>query len=122
MPGPKAVPITLSEAERQGLEQLVKRHATAQQIAQRGRMVQSTTFVLLAADGSTNAAIARDVHMEVDSVRLSLEGTLASTLVEFASHSVGRPQQRRTLGRLTALGCARTHQRGSGLSEHGDGL
>lgn len=63
MPGPKAVPIVLSEAEQQGLDQLVKRHSTAQQIAKRGRIV------LLAAAGCANAQIATSLALDIDSVR-----------------------------------------------------
>ena len=48
MPGPKPPMIVLSAAERQGLEQLVARHSTRQQIALRARIV------LQAADGKNN--------------------------------------------------------------------
>ena len=38
MPGRKAAIVNLSEAERIGLEKLIKRHQTKQQIALRDRM------------------------------------------------------------------------------------
>jgi putative transposase len=63
MRGPKAVPLSLSEKEREELEKLVRRHSTAQQIAIRGRIV------LAAADGKGNTEIAREVGLGVDRVR-----------------------------------------------------
>jgi hypothetical protein len=39
MPGRQAPPLALSQAERQALQQVVKRHGTAQQIALRARIV-----------------------------------------------------------------------------------
>lgn len=53
MPGPKAELIELDDGERRELEKLVARHSTGQVKAQRGRIV------LQAADGKTNAEIAR---------------------------------------------------------------
>jgi transposase len=63
MRGPKAVPLSLSEEERRELEQLVRRHSTAQQIALRGRIV------LAAAAGKGKSEIAREVGLGVDRVR-----------------------------------------------------
>ena len=56
MPGPRAVPIVLSDDERQHLEK------TTRQLTAPQRLVQRSRIVLLAADGLSNAAIARDVH------------------------------------------------------------
>lgn len=64
MSGPKPIPIELSDAERQALRQLVRRHHVRQQIALRARIV------LAAAEGQSNAAIARTVHATLDTVRL----------------------------------------------------
>lgn len=64
MPGPKPPEIKLSDAERQGLEQLVRRHNTAQQIALRGRIILS------AAEGKNNAQIARELGIHMDTPRL----------------------------------------------------
>lgn len=64
MRGPKPPAVELSQAERDGLEQLVKRHGTAQQIAVRARIV------LAAGSGRNNAAIAREQGVTVDTVRL----------------------------------------------------
>jgi transposase len=64
MPGPKPPAVHLSEKERQGLEKLVRRHNTRQQIALRGRIV------LAAADGVSNSQIAREFGITVDTARL----------------------------------------------------
>ncbi len=64
MPGPKPAPLVLTEVERAGLEKLVKRHSTRQQIALRGRIV------LCAAAGKNNAEIVRELKVSLDAVRL----------------------------------------------------
>ena len=63
MRGPKPTAVNLSDKERQGLEQLIRRHSTPQQIALRGRIV------LAAADGKNNAHIARELGITVDTAR-----------------------------------------------------
>ena len=63
MRGPKPPVVNVTDRERQGLEQLVRRHSTSQQIALRGRIV------LAAADGKNNAQIAREFDVTVDTVR-----------------------------------------------------
>lgn len=62
--GPKPAKLTLSEEEQIRLETFVHRHSTPQQLAKRGRMV------LLAAQGKSNAEIARELGTNVDTVRL----------------------------------------------------
>jgi transposase len=64
MPGPKPPAVHLSDEERQGLEKLVTKHKTPQQIALRGRIV------LAAADGKRNAQIAREYSIAVETARL----------------------------------------------------
>jgi putative transposase len=64
MRGPKPTPIDLTDAERQGLEKLVKRHQTPQQIALRARMI------LAMGQGKNNAEIDRQMQVTVDTVRL----------------------------------------------------
>ena len=64
MPGPKAQVVNLSDAERQGLEKLIKRHQVGQQIALRARIV------LAAADGQSNQAIATRYKVTLDTARL----------------------------------------------------
>lgn len=64
MPGPKAPAVNMSEAEREGLEKLIKRHQVGQQIALRARIV------LKAADGQSNQAIATGYKVTLDTARL----------------------------------------------------
>jgi putative transposase len=64
MPGPKPVPIELSDKVRHDLEKLVGRHITGQQKAQRARII------LKAAEGKNNADIARELNQSIDMVRL----------------------------------------------------
>ena len=64
MRGPKPPMIVLTDAERQALGDLVRRHSTAQQIALRARVV------LAAAEGKNNAQVARQLGVSIDMVRL----------------------------------------------------
>jgi len=64
MPIPKAQVVILSEAERQGLEKLTKRHQVGQQIALRARIV------LAAAEGLKNKEIVVKYGVTADTVRL----------------------------------------------------
>jgi putative transposase len=64
MPIPKAQIVNLSDAERQGLEKLIKRHQVGQQIALRARIV------LAAAEGQKNKEIAQAYNVTLDTVRL----------------------------------------------------
>ena len=64
MRGPKPPIIELTNAERQALDGLVRRHSTAQQVALRARIV------LAAAEGKNNAQIARQLDVSIDMVRL----------------------------------------------------
>lgn len=64
MPIPKAKEVKLSDAERQGLEKLTKRHQVGQQIALRARIV------LAAADGQKNKEIVQKYQVTADTVRL----------------------------------------------------
>jgi putative transposase len=63
MPGPKPPVLSLTDEERQGLEKLTKRHSAPQQLVLRARIV-------LAADGGkNNSQIAKDLDIEVKTVR-----------------------------------------------------
>jgi putative transposase len=64
MPVPKAQVVNLSEAEREGLEKLIKRHQVGQQIALRARII------LAAARGQKNTEIAQAYDVTLDTVRL----------------------------------------------------
>lgn len=60
----RATKVVLSEKEQEGLVQITKRHRSEQQQAQRARII------LAAAQGHSNAQIARDLSVNVDTVRL----------------------------------------------------
>ena len=64
MRGPKPPRIELTDAERQVLEELVRRHSTPQQIALRAQIILAT------AKGYNNAQIARQLSVSIDMVRL----------------------------------------------------
>jgi putative transposase len=64
MRGPKPTPIHLSDEERQGLEKLIRRHTTGQQMALRGRII------LAAAEEQPNVHIAKELGVTLDMVRL----------------------------------------------------
>jgi len=64
MRGPKPPRIELTNAERCVLDELVRRHSTAQQIALRARIIMA------AAEGHNNARIARDLSISITMVRL----------------------------------------------------
>jgi putative transposase len=63
MRGPNPPSIKLSEAERQALEALTRRHSTPQQLAFRARIV------LACADGLNNAQVGRQLDTNVNTVR-----------------------------------------------------
>ncbi len=60
----RATTVVLSEKEHEGLIQITKRHRSEQQVVLRARMV------LAAAQGHSNAQIARELSVNVDTVRL----------------------------------------------------
>lgn len=60
----RATPVTLSEREQEELVQITKRHRSQQQEVLRARII------LAAAQGHTNAQIAREMAVNVDTVRL----------------------------------------------------
>lgn len=64
MRGPKPPTVELTDAERQALNELLRRHNTPQQIALRARIV------LVAGEGQNNAQIARHLGVSIDMVRL----------------------------------------------------
>jgi putative transposase len=64
MPNPKPIPVKLTDAERQGLRKLVKRHTVGQQVALRGRIV------LAADEGKNNTQIAKEQGTTLSTVRL----------------------------------------------------
>jgi transposase len=78
----RATPLTLTADERQGLETLVRRHSTPQQVATRARIV------LAAAAGRPLVQIAHDVGLSRESVRLWRDRWLALQDIPLADLSV----------------------------------
>jgi putative transposase len=60
----RATAVVLNEKEHEGLLQITKRHRSEQQVVLRARIV------LAAAQGQSNVQIARDLRINVDTVRL----------------------------------------------------
>ena len=63
MPGPRAVAVNLTDEEKSGLRQLIRRHHVRQQIAKRARIV------LAAGEGQSNSQIKREQKLSIDMVR-----------------------------------------------------
>lgn len=82
MPGPKPVQVNLTEAERQGLEKLIHRYSTPQQIALRARVVW------LAAAGKNHAEIAQALNVSIDMARLWRQRWLVLQPVSLADLSI----------------------------------
>ncbi len=82
MKGPKPPAVNLSEAERQGLEKLVKAHSTSQQIALRARII------LTASQGLNNEQVGRALHVGVDMVRHWRQRWLAGQAIPLRELSV----------------------------------
>lgn len=82
MRGPTPTAIELTEAERQGLEGLLRRHSTPQQVALRARIV------LAAAAGRNNTQIARDLAVDTETARLWRGRWLGLQAADLAALSV----------------------------------
>jgi len=82
MPGPKPPEVHLTDEARQGLEKLVKRHSAQQQIALRGRII------LAAAEGKSNAPVARGLGIGVETARLWRNRWLALEPIPLADLSI----------------------------------
>jgi DNA-binding CsgD family transcriptional regulator len=115
--GPKPAELTLSQEEQTRLEALVHRHSTPQQLAKRGRMV------LGAAEGKSNAEIARELKGSRDTVRSWRGRWLSLQAVPFTELSVaerltdaprpGKPSQITAEQRclMVALACEQPKER-----------
>ncbi len=115
--------VELTTQERQGLERLVSRHSTAQQLALRGRII------LQAGAGLNNSQIANEVGLSVQTVRLwrnrwvglqavrledlSLEERLRDALRPGAPARI-TPEQ---VCQIMALACEAPSQRGRPISQ-----
>ncbi len=111
MPGPQALEIELSATEGEELEQLVRRHSTAQQQALRARIV------LGAAAGKSNSQIAREEGVNLATVRMWRSRWKGLQVIALADLSVaerledaprsGRPPEMtpEQVCQISALGC-----------------
>ncbi len=123
MRGPKPVAIELTTAERQGVEALLRRHSTPQQLVLRARIV------LVAAAGRNNAQIARDLAVDVGTVRLWRGRWLGLQAVGLAELSVEErltdaPRSGKPAGitaeqtcQIVALACAAPSAAGRRISQ-----
>ena len=123
MPGLKPSRVDLTEAEQQGLTQLIHRHSTRQQIALRARVV------LQAAAGKNNAEIAQSLSISIDLVRrwrrrwLTLQPMALTDLsVEERLEDLPRPGVPPRLSadqicRMEALACEKPEKSGRPISQ-----
>ncbi len=123
MPGPPAPPVDLTAEERHGLDSLVRRHTTPQQVGVRARII------LLAAEGLSNCQIARHRGVDVDTVRLWRQRWLGFQGVALADLSVddrlrdvprlGRPAHITAdqVCQIVALACEAPSQSGRPISQ-----
>jgi len=122
MRGPKPPAVNLSDAERRGLEELVRRHTAPQHLAKRAQVV------LWAADGANNAQIGRRVGLDVDSVRMWRGRWLDQATLPLADRSLtdrlrdaprpGCPSRltAEQVCQIVALACAAPQETGRPLS------
>jgi len=82
MRGPQPLAVALSEAERRDLEALVRQHRAPQQLAVRARII------LAAGAGQNNSQIARQVGVDIATVRLWRTRWLGLAAVPAADLSV----------------------------------
>jgi transposase len=125
MAGPRPPEVELTTEERRGLEGLIRRHKTGQQLAERARIV------LRAADGLNNSEIARELALEPDTVRLwrrrwlSWSG-VALTEVPVAARLADAPRSGtparitpEQVARIVALACEAPGEAGRPISQWG---
>ena len=123
MAGPKPPAVNLSEAERQGLEKLVKAHSTPQQIVLRARII------LMAGQGLNNEQVGRQLHVGVDMVRYWRQRWLAGQVIPLSELSMeerlcdlpraGKPSaiSADQLCQITALACEKPEQSARPISQ-----
>jgi putative transposase len=83
----QATKVILSEKEQEGLVQITKRHRSEHQQAQRARLI------LAAAQGNSNAQIARELHIHVDTLRLWRDRWVGLQGIDLDTLSVGERLQ-----------------------------
>jgi transposase len=123
MPGLKPPVIELTPAESKGLEQLIDRHSTRQQIALRARIV------VQAAAGQNNAEVARALGISLDAARMWRQRWLSFKPIALADLSVeerledlprpGAPAQLTAdqLCRMEQLVCEKPEKAGRPISQ-----
>src|SRR6266567_2492059 len=77
----RATQVILSEREQEALVQITRRHRSEQQQAQRARMIEAS------AQGDSNAQIARELDVNVDTVRLWRDRWVGLQGIELATRS-----------------------------------
>ncbi len=123
MRGPQPQVLALADAERRGLETLLRRHGAPQQLVLRARIV------LAAAAGRNNAAIARQLGVDVETARrwrgrwlgLHAVGPAELTVEERLTDA---PRSGKPAGitaeqqcRIVALACAAPRESGRPISQ-----
>jgi putative transposase len=83
----RATKVELSEKEQKELTQISKRHRSEQQMARRARMV------LAAAQGQSNAQIARELEVNVDTVRLWRDRWVGLQVIDLETLSIAERLQ-----------------------------
>ena len=119
----RATAVILNEKEQEGLLQITKRHRSEQQVVLRARIV------LAAAQGSANVQIARELNVNVDTVRLwrdrwvGLQGIDLATLSLLERlHDAPRPGIKPKFSseqrcQMAALACEAPAQAGRPISQ-----
>ena len=119
----RATAVILSKKEQEGLLQITKRHRSEQQMVLRARIV------LAAAQGSSNAHIARELGVNVDTVRLwrdrwaGLQGinletlSLTERLQDAPRPGVKPKYTREQRCQMAALACEAPAQAGRPISQ-----
>jgi putative transposase len=82
MPGPLPAPVELTAEEERGLAAFIRRHTAPQHLVARARII------LLAADGLNNCQIARQLDLDVETVRLWRQRWLGCAGVTLADLSI----------------------------------
>lgn len=123
MPGPQPVKIELDEHAQQGLEALIRRHSTPQQ------MVPRVRIILLAAEGKNHTQIAQALGVSVDMARLWRQRWHSLAAIPFDDLSVRdrledapRPGAPSTITaeqvcQIVALACEAPEQSGRPISQ-----
>src|SRR5258708_12873027 len=83
----RATQVVLSEKEQEGLVQITNRHRSEQQQALRARMIEAS------AQGNSNAQIARELEVNVDTVRLWRDRWVGLQGIDLYTLSIAEPFQ-----------------------------